>query len=294
MENNNIGKNIKKYRLLKGWTQEQLAKESGLSKNAIYNYENEKRIPNIKILTQISNALETDIEKIIEPEHDSENQINHLKLKAENIDHEMQSKSGIEEIIKQAENCIKEYPNDQFGYYLMGSAYSLLKNYRLATEYFTNAIKLDNKFPGNYVKLGDILFENRDYDIAIDLYSKAIKLDKNNSKIYLKRGNVYKCIGEDLLASNDYSKVIQINKNNSELLYNNVPFIEDSISVNTTIDRLSPILEDEIITNDSIKSKQKDNLLTELYSKSKKLNSNELKAIINIINIFNKSKEEDK
>ncbi|MFN1845036.1 helix-turn-helix domain-containing protein [Clostridioides difficile] len=42
MDKSNIGKNIKRYRLLNGWTQEELANESGLSKNAIYNYENEK------------------------------------------------------------------------------------------------------------------------------------------------------------------------------------------------------------------------------------------------------------
>ncbi|MCC0669210.1 helix-turn-helix domain-containing protein [Clostridioides sp. ZZV14-6153] len=75
-------------------------------------------------------------------------------------------------------------------------------------------------------------------------------------------------------------------------------FSETNYSVNATIAGLSPIREDEIITNESInetiKSKQKDVLINKLYSESQKLNNNELEAIINIINIFNKSKEEDK
>lgn len=75
-------------------------------------------------------------------------------------------------------------------------------------------------------------------------------------------------------------------------------FSETNYSVNATIAGLSSIREDEIITNESInetiKSKQKDVLINKLYSESQKLNNNELEAIINIINIFNKSKEEDK
>ncbi len=66
MNNNNIGKNIKNYRLLKGWTQDQLANKSGLSKNAIYNYENGKRSPNIKIIYQIADALEIEHDKILD------------------------------------------------------------------------------------------------------------------------------------------------------------------------------------------------------------------------------------
>ncbi|MCC0662526.1 helix-turn-helix domain-containing protein [Clostridioides sp. ZZV15-6383] len=74
-------------------------------------------------------------------------------------------------------------------------------------------------------------------------------------------------------------------------------FSETNYSVNATIAGLSPIREDEIITNESInetiKSKQKDVLIKKLYSESQKLNNNELEAIINIINIFNNKKEDD-
>ncbi|EGT3828972.1 TPA: helix-turn-helix transcriptional regulator, partial [Clostridioides difficile] len=74
-------------------------------------------------------------------------------------------------------------------------------------------------------------------------------------------------------------------------------FSKTNYSVNATIAGLSPIQEDEIITNESInetiKSKQKDVLIKKLYSESQKLNNNELEAIINIINIFNNKKEDD-
>ncbi|MDY3001910.1 helix-turn-helix transcriptional regulator [Romboutsia timonensis] len=57
----NIGENIKTYRKEKGLTQEQLGNLSGLSKNAIYNYENNKRVPNIDTIKQIANALDIPI-----------------------------------------------------------------------------------------------------------------------------------------------------------------------------------------------------------------------------------------
>ncbi|TQX00379.1 XRE family transcriptional regulator, partial [Clostridioides difficile] len=42
-----IGKNLKKIRKQKELTQIQLAEISGISRNALINYENDKRIPSI-------------------------------------------------------------------------------------------------------------------------------------------------------------------------------------------------------------------------------------------------------
>jgi len=53
----NIGNNIKHYRQQRGLTQEQLASKSGISKNGLWNYENNKRKPNIETLTDIAMAL---------------------------------------------------------------------------------------------------------------------------------------------------------------------------------------------------------------------------------------------
>ena len=52
-----IGSQIKKLRKERKLSQEQLAKKCGLSRNSIYNYENEKRSPNSKDLHEIANAL---------------------------------------------------------------------------------------------------------------------------------------------------------------------------------------------------------------------------------------------
>lgn len=56
---------IKCNRIAKGLTQEQLAKDSKLSKNAIWNYENGKRIPKLDVLEKIAKALKIPVYRLV-------------------------------------------------------------------------------------------------------------------------------------------------------------------------------------------------------------------------------------
>ena len=58
-------KEIKNSRKKKGITQEQLAKLTGLSRNTIINFENDKRNPRVRDLRKIANALSVPIEQLI-------------------------------------------------------------------------------------------------------------------------------------------------------------------------------------------------------------------------------------
>lgn len=60
-----IGEKIKKFRKLKGLTQEELANKCGLSKNGLWNYENNKRKPNTEILDRIATALDINFLELI-------------------------------------------------------------------------------------------------------------------------------------------------------------------------------------------------------------------------------------
>lgn len=62
----NIGNNIKYYRKQKGLTQEQLASKCNISKNGLWNYENNKRKPNIEILTDIAMALDISMSDLLD------------------------------------------------------------------------------------------------------------------------------------------------------------------------------------------------------------------------------------
>ena len=60
-----IGNEIKNLRKNKGLTQSELAEKCHLSKNAIWNYENNKRNPTVKTLTKIGEVLGVDLGYLI-------------------------------------------------------------------------------------------------------------------------------------------------------------------------------------------------------------------------------------
>lgn len=49
---------IKELRLNKGWSQEELAKKSGVGRISIIRYENNERIPQVDVASRIANALD--------------------------------------------------------------------------------------------------------------------------------------------------------------------------------------------------------------------------------------------
>ncbi len=64
---NTIGKNIKKYRIQKGWTQKELAEQLLLSDSFIGKLESVTRQTlSIDTLEQIANALDVDIQRFFD------------------------------------------------------------------------------------------------------------------------------------------------------------------------------------------------------------------------------------
>lgn len=65
----NLGTTIKDLRSLKKLTQYDLAKKANISKNALWNYENNKREPSIETLNKLASALEVTINDLLWPDH---------------------------------------------------------------------------------------------------------------------------------------------------------------------------------------------------------------------------------
>lgn len=61
-----LGEKIKFYRTKSNLSQEELANKCGLSRNAIYNYENNKRTPTISTLELIAYGLELYVSDLLE------------------------------------------------------------------------------------------------------------------------------------------------------------------------------------------------------------------------------------
>jgi DNA-binding XRE family transcriptional regulator len=60
-----FGANLKKFRKGKGFTQEDLAKMLGVSRQAVVSYENGRREPNLRILIKIANSLSVSTDRLL-------------------------------------------------------------------------------------------------------------------------------------------------------------------------------------------------------------------------------------
>ena len=65
MDYETLGKNIKKYRLLCGMRQEDLAEECGCSNSHIGHIENHRTIPSLEMVVNIANALGVTIDRLL-------------------------------------------------------------------------------------------------------------------------------------------------------------------------------------------------------------------------------------
>ncbi|MBR9972106.1 helix-turn-helix domain-containing protein [Magnetospirillum sulfuroxidans] len=64
----NLGRNVKRIRLEKAWSQEELAFRSGLHRTYVSGVERGKRNPTVIVLQQIADALEVSASRLLEIE----------------------------------------------------------------------------------------------------------------------------------------------------------------------------------------------------------------------------------
>jgi len=96
-----LGENIKKYRLQKGLTQEQLASKLGKTKNVIYNWESGLNKPDANMLEYLCGILEVDANTIL-----GWNDTRQMKLDADALADEILSNPKTKDLL----NKIKELP----------------------------------------------------------------------------------------------------------------------------------------------------------------------------------------
>ena len=108
----NIGENLKKMRLSKDLTQEQLAEVFGVSPQAISRWENNTAYPDITILPGIAIFYETTIDSIIGMDDIRKTEsIN----KIHNDVHILMRENKVDETITMLRNALKLYPNSFLG-----------------------------------------------------------------------------------------------------------------------------------------------------------------------------------
>jgi clan AA aspartic protease (TIGR02281 family) len=105
-------------------------------------------------------------------------------------------------------------------YYNRGTALSKLKDHKGAISDYNKAIELNHDFADAYYNRGNSKYELNDYQGAINDYTKAIELDSNDNKAYFNRGNSFKTLKKYDLAIKDYSKSIELDSNDKSAYLN--------------------------------------------------------------------------
>ncbi|MBD2140296.1 tetratricopeptide repeat protein [Anabaena sp. FACHB-1250] len=111
--------------------------------------------------------------------------------------------------------AIKIDPKDARYYVIRGNSYFLLKEYKQGIDDLTQAIKIDSQNEAYYVVRGGYYLQLKDYKQAIDDYTQAIKLDPKNAGYYGARGLAYLQLKDYKQAINDYTQAIQLDPKNA-------------------------------------------------------------------------------
>ena len=172
---------IKELRMKNKLTQEELASKCGLSKNAIWNYENNKRSPSIDTLKKIANALDVNVYNLIDANNTLTSKL--LKLFEETVCQGWDSKNTLE-LLCESIDIDEEVINEALNY-----------NEDLSESYLVSLIDIISKeYPEKFQKFYE---ENRSL-----IFSKYFMCYKKCEEL---QDTKYKHLEEDFY--NQYKKI---------------------------------------------------------------------------------------
>ena len=105
----NLGLNIKKYRLSKDMTQEELAEYTGVSSRAVSRWENGITFPDISILLILANIFEVTVDELLDVDvYKKEQDIKRILEENQKYKHT----GEVEKSIELLKNALSKYPNN--------------------------------------------------------------------------------------------------------------------------------------------------------------------------------------
>ena len=117
-------------------------------------------------------------------------------------------------LIRQASQCIKEWPDAGLGYFCRGKAKDELGRHEEAIKDYDMAIELEPDFATAYNNRGTAKDELGRHEEAIKDYNKAIELEPNDATAYNNRGSAKYELGRYEEAIKDFDKAITLEPEN--------------------------------------------------------------------------------
>ena len=122
-----------------------------------------------------------------------------------------------EQLLRKAESLQKDNPGINFN---LGNVYVILKDYKKAIKYYSNAIRIKPDFHLAMFNLGNVNFELRQFKKASSFYMQAIQLDNQNVDLYSNVGTCHKEMGDFKKATAFYIKALKLNPKHIHTLNN--------------------------------------------------------------------------
>lgn len=121
-----------------------------------------------------------------------------------------------EDAVTYAKKEIELNPNLEYGYFILGEAYRLMKNYKETRKYFEKAIAVNGRYVDALMGLGWLKMSQRFFEEARELYSRALKQDESNPIIHRQLGFIYRAVGQSKLAIESFQVYLNLKPNASD------------------------------------------------------------------------------
>ncbi len=124
------------------------------------------------------------------------------------------------EVVQEAENFLKKYPNEFIVWNIMGAANIGLGQYEKASEVLKKVIRLNPNYLNGLNNLGVVLKEQGKLKEAIEIFDKVISLEPNCAATYNNMGNIFHDLGQFSESLHAYKKAISLNPKYADAYYN--------------------------------------------------------------------------
>lgn len=184
----NLGLNIKKYRLLKGMTQEELAEYTGVSSRAVSRWENGITYPDISLLPILANIFEVTVDELLDVDvYKKEQDIKSILEENNNYKHTGEMDKSID-LLKES---FSKYPNN---FEIMSELTNSLFLYYCAKDeerkhLLNEIIELSEKILN---KCNDKEIRDSAIQTLVFVYPKVNEVDKAKKLIY-NQPSLYMC-----------------------------------------------------------------------------------------------------
>lgn len=163
-------------------------------------------------LSKVENRLAI-IDKLLSTFH-----IKQLKKNWQEKLYILKRKGKWQELFVETNNCIIQFPDWEYGYYMRGNAEREKKDYKGAIEDYNKTIGLASDFVKAYTERGFTKSKLGDFQGEIEDYNIAIMLDNENADAYVFRGVAKALLGNYESAEEDLNKAEQLESSRFNIL----------------------------------------------------------------------------